>query len=188
MPGLMRDVLYAKMLMENRNGGVVVFTSRAWNSVFETRGPLVRELILKFLSMLRFEEVLLDLDTPSTIQFQLEGARRHFLGPPPFYTLIRDPVLRLCHKMMAHSIAGPARQEVDAGGVAEEALVLPGGGDKDGEMPQAVPPQPRTQGEKISQLEEEVHGMREKQEWQTSLKKEVDKLVEVSTGLKVLES
>nr|GEV27760.1 reverse transcriptase domain-containing protein [Tanacetum cinerariifolium] len=29
-----------------------------------------------------------------------------FLGPPPSYTLISDPVLRLCHRMMAHSIAG----------------------------------------------------------------------------------
>ncbi|GJW96236.1 hypothetical protein Tco_0178044 [Tanacetum coccineum] len=28
----------------------------------------------------------------------------NFLGPPPSYTLIRDPVLRLCHRMMAHSI------------------------------------------------------------------------------------
>ncbi|GJZ67977.1 hypothetical protein Tco_0631217 [Tanacetum coccineum] len=28
-----------------------------------------------------------------------------FLGPPPSYTLIRDPVLRFCHRMMAHSIA-----------------------------------------------------------------------------------
>ncbi|GJZ15846.1 hypothetical protein Tco_0551523 [Tanacetum coccineum] len=27
------------------------------------------------------------------------------LGPPPSYTLIRDPVLRLFHQMMAHSIA-----------------------------------------------------------------------------------
>ncbi|GJV49426.1 hypothetical protein Tco_1439638 [Tanacetum coccineum] len=29
-----------------------------------------------------------------------------FLGSPPSYTLIRDPMLRLCHRMMAHSIAG----------------------------------------------------------------------------------
>ncbi|GJS30772.1 hypothetical protein Tco_0491392 [Tanacetum coccineum] len=28
-----------------------------------------------------------------------------FLGPPLSYTLIRDPELRLCHRMMAHSIA-----------------------------------------------------------------------------------
>ncbi|GKD44524.1 hypothetical protein Tco_1269169 [Tanacetum coccineum] len=27
-----------------------------------------------------------------------------FLGPPPSYTLIKDPMLRLCHRMMAHSI------------------------------------------------------------------------------------
>ncbi|GKF21931.1 hypothetical protein Tco_0070569 [Tanacetum coccineum] len=31
---------------------------------------------------------------------------RDFLGPPPSYTLIKDLVLRLCHRMMAHSIAG----------------------------------------------------------------------------------
>ncbi|GJS42063.1 hypothetical protein Tco_0567106 [Tanacetum coccineum] len=161
-----------------------------------------------------------------------------FLGPPPSYTLIRDPVLRLFHRMMAHNIAGwsqapekvtvtdlfylrgldvrsvnipyllarylrrfaagrksgalilggqfvarlakyfglltierlqgltawvparPARQEGDAGGVAEEVSVAPRGGDEDEEMPQAVPPPPRTQGERIAQLKEEVHGMR----------------------------
>ncbi|GJW29517.1 hypothetical protein Tco_0046392 [Tanacetum coccineum] len=67
--------------------------------------------------MLRFGEVLLDLDAPNTIQFQLGRARRRlswrdisidgdFLGPLPSYILIRDPVLRLCHRMMAYSIAG----------------------------------------------------------------------------------
>ncbi|GKE88155.1 hypothetical protein Tco_1565630 [Tanacetum coccineum] len=29
--------------------------------------------------------------------------------PPPSYTLIIDPVLRLCHRMMAHSIAGKSQ-------------------------------------------------------------------------------
>ncbi|GKA11511.1 hypothetical protein Tco_0691057 [Tanacetum coccineum] len=29
-----------------------------------------------------------------------------FLGSPPSYTLIKDLILRLCHRMMAHSIAG----------------------------------------------------------------------------------
>nr|GEX76849.1 hypothetical protein [Tanacetum cinerariifolium] len=43
---------------------------------FEERGPLVRELILEFLSTLRFREVLLDVDAPGTIQFQLGGAMR----------------------------------------------------------------------------------------------------------------
>nr|GEW40555.1 hypothetical protein [Tanacetum cinerariifolium] len=128
---------------------------------------------------------------------------KDLLGPPPSYTLIRDPVLRLCHRMMAHSIAGrksmalilggqfiarlaeqfgllteerlqgltvtvPALLiidmaviEGDVGRVAEEALVAPGGGDEYEEMPQAVPSPPRTQGERIAQLEEEVHGMRE---------------------------
>ncbi|GKE84975.1 hypothetical protein Tco_1558717, partial [Tanacetum coccineum] len=48
--------------------------------------------------------------------------------------------------------------EGDAGGVADEASVAQEGGDEDEEMPQAVPPLPRTQG---SRLKEEVHGMRE---------------------------
>ncbi|GKE33036.1 hypothetical protein Tco_1452358, partial [Tanacetum coccineum] len=133
------------------------FTSWAWGRLFDTRGPLVWELILEFLSTLQFGEVLLDLDAPNTIQFQLGGAKRRswrqfilalglhireemespsfarywseskrmitgkgdlhdywrdistdgdFLGPPLSYTLIRDPVLRLCHRMMPHSIAG----------------------------------------------------------------------------------
>ncbi|GKE77880.1 hypothetical protein Tco_1544000, partial [Tanacetum coccineum] len=38
-----------------------------------------------------------------------------FLGPPPSYTLIRDPVLRLCHTMMAHSIAGRSQALEKAG-------------------------------------------------------------------------
>ncbi|GKB28275.1 hypothetical protein Tco_0867676 [Tanacetum coccineum] len=32
-----------------------------------------------------------------------------FLGPPLSYTLIKDPVLRLCHRMMAHNISGRSR-------------------------------------------------------------------------------
>ncbi|GKD15713.1 hypothetical protein Tco_1200120, partial [Tanacetum coccineum] len=107
---------------------------------------------------LRFREVLLDLDAPDTIQFQLGRDRRRlswrqfvlalglhtgeemeslgfarywsesermipekgglhdywrgistdgdFLRPPISYTLIRDPMLRLCHRMMARSIVG----------------------------------------------------------------------------------
>ncbi|GKF67027.1 hypothetical protein Tco_0193544, partial [Tanacetum coccineum] len=46
--------------------------------------------------------------------------------------------------------AGPTRQEGDARGVAEEAPVAPGGGNKDEVMPQAVPLPHRTQGERIA--------------------------------------
>nr|GEW72248.1 hypothetical protein [Tanacetum cinerariifolium] len=49
----------------------------------------------------------------------------------------------------------------DAKGVTEEAPVAPRGGNEDEEMPQAMPPPSRTQGERIARLEEEVHGMRE---------------------------
>ncbi|GJZ05619.1 hypothetical protein Tco_0539412 [Tanacetum coccineum] len=101
MPELMRDGLFARMVMEHRDdAGVVVFTSRAWGRLFDTRGPLVEPgddgaggnlfWPWDYIPGRRWiPSVLLD-----------------FLGPPPSYTLIRDPVLRLCHRMMAHSIAG----------------------------------------------------------------------------------
>ncbi|GJV74774.1 retrovirus-related pol polyprotein from transposon TNT 1-94 [Tanacetum coccineum] len=108
---LMRDVLHARMLMEHRDdGGVVVFTSQEWERVFETRGPLVRELILEFLITLRFGESESERMIPE--KGDLHDYWRNistdgdFLRPPPSYTLIRDPMLRLFHRMMAHSIAG----------------------------------------------------------------------------------
>ncbi|GKE46572.1 hypothetical protein Tco_1477830 [Tanacetum coccineum] len=65
---LMKDGLFARMVMEQHdNFGFVVFTSRAWGRLFDTRRPLVWELILDFLSTLIFREVLLDLDAPDTI-------------------------------------------------------------------------------------------------------------------------
>ncbi|GJY43718.1 hypothetical protein Tco_0431931 [Tanacetum coccineum] len=61
-----------RMRMEHHDdAGVVGFTSQAWGKLFGTKGLLVWELILEFLSTLRFGEVLLDLDAPGTIQFQL---------------------------------------------------------------------------------------------------------------------
>ncbi|GKB01689.1 hypothetical protein Tco_0829733, partial [Tanacetum coccineum] len=77
MPELIRDGLFARMVMEHRDDAdIVLFNSQAWGRLFDTRGPLVRDLIIEFLSTLRFGEVLLDLDAPGTIQFQLGEARR----------------------------------------------------------------------------------------------------------------
>ncbi|GJV00510.1 hypothetical protein Tco_1329780 [Tanacetum coccineum] len=81
-----------------------------------------------------FREAILDLDTLRALQFQLGGARRRlswrqfivdlglhtreemesprissagdFLGTAPSYTFIRDPILRLCHRLIVWSIVG----------------------------------------------------------------------------------
>ncbi|GKA05965.1 hypothetical protein Tco_0685085 [Tanacetum coccineum] len=96
MPELMRDVLFGRMRMEHRDdAGVVIFTSRARGRLVDTRGPLVRELILEFLSTLRFEEVLLDLDAPGLD-----------VGSVNIPYLLIQYLRRLCHQMMAYSIAG----------------------------------------------------------------------------------
>ncbi|GJY70154.1 hypothetical protein Tco_0473136 [Tanacetum coccineum] len=77
----------------------------------------------------RMSDIVMDFDNADTLCFQLGGVRRRitwrqfilalglhtelemaeagdFLGPAPSYVLIRDPVRRLCHRMIAYSISG----------------------------------------------------------------------------------
>ncbi|GJR60174.1 hypothetical protein Tco_1502336 [Tanacetum coccineum] len=97
------------------------------------RAPLVRELILEFLSTCRMGDIKMGLDVADTLCFQLGGVRRrmtwrqfilalglhskeemaevgfgaYWLGRPIlFYVFIRDPVRRLCQGMIAFSISG----------------------------------------------------------------------------------
>ncbi|GKC26497.1 hypothetical protein Tco_1033791 [Tanacetum coccineum] len=119
----------SRMDMEHRDkAGVVVFTSQAWRRLFDTRGPLLgrarrrlswRQFILA-LGLHTGEEM----KSPGFARYWSESGRMipdkgdlhdywrnistdgDFLGPPLSYTLIRDPIMRLCHRMMAHSIAG----------------------------------------------------------------------------------
>ncbi|GJY31961.1 hypothetical protein Tco_0415456 [Tanacetum coccineum] len=109
LPYLITEGLSTRMLMEQKDAqGQSMFTSRAW----------------------RFGEAVLNLDTPGALQFQLGGIRRSmiwrefilalglhsaeemissardFLGTAPSYTFIRDYMLRLCHRLIACSIAG----------------------------------------------------------------------------------
>ncbi|GJT53657.1 hypothetical protein Tco_0988711 [Tanacetum coccineum] len=134
LPDLMAKGLSGRMLMEHRDEvGVSVFTSRAKRMMLDIRGPLVHELILEFFSTFRFGLAILDLDTLGTLQFQLGRARRRresqtdlrqgdlrdywirissagdFLGTAPSYIVIKDPILRLCHRLIACSIAGRSR-------------------------------------------------------------------------------
>ncbi|GJV11871.1 retrovirus-related pol polyprotein from transposon TNT 1-94 [Tanacetum coccineum] len=85
-PDLMAKGVSGRMLMEHRDeAGVSVFTSRSWRRMLDIRGPLVHELILEFFSTFRFGQAILDLDTLGTLQ---------------------DPILRLCHRLIACSIVG----------------------------------------------------------------------------------
>ncbi|GJY07362.1 zinc finger, CCHC-type containing protein [Tanacetum coccineum] len=128
---LMDEGLRGRMLMGHRDAqGQSVITSRAWRQLFKIRGPLVHELILEFFSTFRFGEVVLDLDTVGPLQFLLGGVRRRmswrefilgmglhtaqeiesvgfdFLRFAPSYTYIRDPVQRLCHRLISYNISG----------------------------------------------------------------------------------
>ncbi|GKB00192.1 hypothetical protein Tco_0828185, partial [Tanacetum coccineum] len=110
MPELMRDVLFARMRMEHRDDVDVVLGGArrrlSWRQFILVLGLHIEEM-----------------ESPSFARYWSESERMilgkgdlhnywrdistdgDFLGPPASYTLIRDLVLRLCHQMMAHSIA-----------------------------------------------------------------------------------
>ncbi|GJU12186.1 hypothetical protein Tco_1134582 [Tanacetum coccineum] len=114
VPGLRDLELYEDgidcyvMWKEHRDyAGVLIFTSQLGGAVLITRplGPLGAHFGVYARERLHPEAF-------SRTGIYIPGKRwipyfaRDFLGPPPSYTLIRDPMLRLCHRMMAHSIAG----------------------------------------------------------------------------------
>ncbi|GJY29684.1 hypothetical protein Tco_0405451, partial [Tanacetum coccineum] len=201
-----------RMVMEHHDdASVVVFTSRAWGRLFDTRGPLLggarrrlswRQFILAL--GLHTEE---EMESPGFARYWSESESMipgkgdlhdywrsissdgDFLGPPPSYTLIRDPVLRLFHRMMAHSIAGRSQAlEKILGGLTVIALELPiidmaelvrlqisedvpavDEGDQaipaPVQPPQQPPPPPptaRTMPQRMARLEEDVHEIRGK--------------------------
>nr|GEV79781.1 hypothetical protein [Tanacetum cinerariifolium] len=76
----MGEWLTGRMLMEHRDAqGQSVFTSRAWRRLFDMRGPLVFELIMKFFSTFSFCEAILDIDVVDTLQFQF-GEAKHCMS------------------------------------------------------------------------------------------------------------
>nr|GEU56843.1 hypothetical protein [Tanacetum cinerariifolium] len=86
--------------------------------LFKIRGPLVQEFILEFLSTCMMSDTEMGLDVTDTLCFHLGGARRRMtwrqfilaLGfhtademakDAPFYVYIRDPMRRLCNRMIS---------------------------------------------------------------------------------------
>nr|GEV89434.1 hypothetical protein [Tanacetum cinerariifolium] len=167
MPELMRDILYARMLMEYRDDdGVVVFTREEMESLSFARDSVLRlchrsiagrsQVPEKSGALISSGQFVAQLAKHSGL---LTEERLHGLtvtAPAlPIIDMIELVRLQICVELVdtwAWVPAGPARHEGDTRGVAKEALVAPEGGDEDEEIPQAVPPPPRTQGERIDGL------------------------------------
>ncbi|GJT92671.1 hypothetical protein Tco_1081516 [Tanacetum coccineum] len=118
-----KGIRFIRMVMEHCDEvGVVVFTSQDWGR----QGTIGLGAYLEFLSTLRFGEMDLHgileghfdrwrfLGTSPGIRYLLKDKNKakteHRIGKSVKDRIIflktRDPVLRLCHRMMAHSIAG----------------------------------------------------------------------------------
>ncbi|GKE49979.1 hypothetical protein Tco_1481237 [Tanacetum coccineum] len=127
----MAEGLSARMLMEHRDAqGVSLFTSRAWRRIFDIRGLLFQLRGARPCLSWRQFTLALGLHTAEEMEtvgfdaYWAESARQipdkgdlrdywirissagDFLGTAPSYTYIKDPILRLCHRLIACNIAG----------------------------------------------------------------------------------
>ncbi|GJW52285.1 hypothetical protein Tco_0093636 [Tanacetum coccineum] len=126
-----QDLAERLRMVYTGDDGQEVFVSHAWSRLFEIQAPLAREFLLEFFSTCRIGDEM-GLDVAGTPCFQLGGARRSmtwtqfilalglhtveemveissgrdFLRGAPLYTYIRDPVQRLCHRLITYSISG----------------------------------------------------------------------------------
>ncbi|GJV76745.1 hypothetical protein Tco_1508329 [Tanacetum coccineum] len=127
-PDMRHDLAERMRMVYTGDDRQEVFVSHAWMRLFGIRAPLVHEFILEFFSTFRIKDEM-GLDVAGSLCFQLGGARgrserlipdkgdlsdywveissgRDFLRGAPSYTYFRDPVRRLCHRLISYSISG----------------------------------------------------------------------------------
>ncbi|GJU30836.1 hypothetical protein Tco_1174425 [Tanacetum coccineum] len=129
LTGGMRQTLANRLSMVyTRDAGEAFFTSHAWRRLFEFRGPLLgrvrrrmtwRQFILALglhseeeMAEARFgaywsgsKRVILNKEDLRDYWIEI-SSDKDFLGSAPSYVHIKDPVRRLCHKMITCSISG----------------------------------------------------------------------------------
>ncbi|GKD66571.1 hypothetical protein Tco_1308679, partial [Tanacetum coccineum] len=126
------DLAERMRMVYTRDDGQEVFMIHAWRRLFGIRAPLVQEFLLELFSTYRIGDEM-GLDVAGTLCFQLGEDRfraywlgserlvfdkgdlsdnwieisssRDFLRGAPSYTYIKDPVRRLCHKLISYSIS-----------------------------------------------------------------------------------
>ncbi|GKB52135.1 hypothetical protein Tco_0902888 [Tanacetum coccineum] len=125
-PDMRQDLAERLRMVYTRDDGQEIFVSHAWRRLFEIRAHLVQEFILKFFSTCRIgslhtaedmaedgfgaywlgsERVILDKGDLSGYWIEI-SSDRDFLRSALSYTYIKDPVRRLCHRLISYNISG----------------------------------------------------------------------------------
>nr|GEY44066.1 hypothetical protein [Tanacetum cinerariifolium] len=109
LPDLMAKGLSTRMLMEHRDAqGVSLFTSQAWRWVFNIRGRLHTKEMQTVGFGAYWAKSARQIPNKGDLRYYLIGisSAGDFLGTALFYNAIQDLILRLCHRLIACSIAG----------------------------------------------------------------------------------
>ncbi|GKC14794.1 hypothetical protein Tco_1011576, partial [Tanacetum coccineum] len=108
MPELLRDGLFARMAMEHRDEASEARRRLSWRQFILALGlHTMEEMESSCFARYWSESERMILEKGDLHDYWRDiSTDGDFLGPSPSYTLIRDPVLRLFYRMMAHNIAG----------------------------------------------------------------------------------
>ncbi|GKD41755.1 hypothetical protein Tco_1261962 [Tanacetum coccineum] len=109
MPKLLRDGLFARMAMEHRDEVGGARRSLSWRQFILALGLHTGEEMESFSFARYWSKRMIPGKGDLHDYWRDISTDGDLLGPPPSYTLIRDPVLRLCHMMMAYSIVGSSQ-------------------------------------------------------------------------------
>ncbi|GJS32675.1 hypothetical protein Tco_0531057 [Tanacetum coccineum] len=167
----------ARLSMEHTDAlGHVVFTCHAWRRLFEIKGPLVRELMLEFFSTCR---VIASKGNPRGYWDEISSSG-DFLTTVPSYIQIMDSLRRFCYRLITYTITGrgqtPKKKatvvvreliEIDLDELSRLHIWCPAIDEGVQAVPapvQVLQPPPldvvRTMPQRMTRLEEEVHGLR----------------------------
>ncbi|GKE79312.1 hypothetical protein Tco_1545432 [Tanacetum coccineum] len=114
-PEMRQDLVKRVRMVYTGDDWQEIFVSHALRRLFEIRAPLVREFILKFLSTCRIgNEMGLDAadalfipDKGDLSDYWIEiSSDSDFLRAAPSYKYIKDPLRRLCHRLISYNISG----------------------------------------------------------------------------------
>ncbi|GKA70231.1 hypothetical protein Tco_0776295 [Tanacetum coccineum] len=122
--GMMQTLAGRLRMAYTGDEGQELFTSHTWRRLFEIRGPLVAR-VGGARRRITWRQFIMALGLHTAEEMAEDGFQKYwdFLGSVPSYVYIRDPVRRICHRMIFCNISGKGQAPEKVTGMLREGRV-----------------------------------------------------------------